>query len=177
MRHFIANLAAVELDIEVPSNPHFICSKDLHHTNHSTVARLVNDGLKVLWPTRVHRETVLILYSAAAAYMLKAVTALKVFCPNLIHFTCLSQGLRYVTENVRADFLQVHNQFRDKKVFLKAPRRVQSYKQHLPECTQRSKSDLFNCLHPKQFRLAPGDMKRLETQGLPLQEFMDIMKS
>jgi hypothetical protein len=50
--------------------------------------------LKVLWPVGVH--VVLILYSDAVAYMLKAATVLKVFCPNLIHFTCLAQGLQRV---------------------------------------------------------------------------------
>jgi hypothetical protein len=76
-----------ELDVEVPCNPHLICSKVLHHTNHSTAARFVNDGLKVLWPAGVHEKKVLILYPYAAAYMLKAATALKVFYLNLIHFT------------------------------------------------------------------------------------------
>jgi hypothetical protein len=45
---FITNLVAGKLDIEVPSNPHLICSKVLHHTNHSAIARFVNDGLKML---------------------------------------------------------------------------------------------------------------------------------
>jgi hypothetical protein len=31
----------------------------------------VRDGLKVLWPAGVHKEKLLILYSDAAAYMLK----------------------------------------------------------------------------------------------------------
>jgi hypothetical protein len=60
---FIANFVAGKLDIEVPSNPHLICSKVLHHKNHSTLARFVKDGLKMLWPTGVHEENVLILYS------------------------------------------------------------------------------------------------------------------
>jgi hypothetical protein len=60
---FIANLVAVKLDTQVPSNPHLICSKVLHHTYHSTVARLLNDGLKLLWSTGVHEAKVLILYS------------------------------------------------------------------------------------------------------------------
>jgi hypothetical protein len=95
MCHFIVNLVAVKLDIEVPSNPHFICPKDQHHINYSTVAKFVNDGLKVLWPTRVHMNMVLFLYSDAAAYMLKAATALKVFYQNLIPFTrtCLDHRL------------------------------------------------------------------------------------
>jgi hypothetical protein len=90
---FIANLVSCKLDIEVPSNLHLICSKVLHHTDHSTVAKFVNGGLKVLWPTGVQEEKLLILYSYAAACMLKAATALKVFHQNLIHFTCLAHGL------------------------------------------------------------------------------------
>jgi hypothetical protein len=53
---FIANIVAGKLDIEVPSNTHLICSKVLHHTNHSTVARYVNDGLNVLWPMEFTRR-------------------------------------------------------------------------------------------------------------------------
>jgi hypothetical protein len=88
----------------------------------------VNDGLKVLWPG-VHEEKVLILYSDAAAYMPKAATALKVFHPNLIHLTGLAHGLQCVAEEVRAKFYQANKLV---SVFLKAPHRVQSYKQHLP---------------------------------------------
>jgi hypothetical protein len=65
---FIVNLVAGKLDTAVPSNPHLICSKVLHHINHSTVARFVNNRLKVLRPTRVH-EKVLILNSDAVAYV------------------------------------------------------------------------------------------------------------
>jgi hypothetical protein len=72
--HFIVNLVAGKLEIEVPSNPHLIFSKVLHHSNHSTVAGFVNDRLKVLWSVGVHKEKVLILHSDAAAYMLKAAT-------------------------------------------------------------------------------------------------------
>jgi hypothetical protein len=42
VNRFITNCVAGKLDIEVPSNPHLICSKVLHHTNHSTVARFVS---------------------------------------------------------------------------------------------------------------------------------------
>jgi hypothetical protein len=87
----------------------------------------------VLWPTGDHEEKVLILYLDAATYMLKAVTALKVFYPNLIHFTCLAYGLQRVAEEIRAKFPQVNNFDGKRKVFLKTPHQVQSYKQHLPD--------------------------------------------
>jgi hypothetical protein len=54
---FITNLVAGKLGIEVPSNPHLICSKVLHHTNYCAIARFVNDGLKMF---RVHKKKVLI---------------------------------------------------------------------------------------------------------------------
>jgi hypothetical protein len=60
MGRFFANLVAGKLDIEVPSNPHLIFSKVLHHKNHSTVALFVNDGLKVMWLAGVLEETVVI---------------------------------------------------------------------------------------------------------------------
>jgi hypothetical protein len=108
MGRFIVNLVAGKLDTEVPSNPHLICSQVLHHTNHSTVARFVNDRFKVLRPTGVHKESVLLLYLDAASYMLKATTVLKVFYPNLIHFICLAHGLQRFAKKVRAKFSQMN---------------------------------------------------------------------
>jgi hypothetical protein len=96
-------LVAGKLGIEDPSNTHLICSNVMHHTNHFNFARFVNDALKVLLPTSgVHDEKVLILYSDAAAFVLKAANALKVFYPNLIHFTCLTHGLQRAAEEVKS---------------------------------------------------------------------------
>jgi hypothetical protein len=52
--HIIAEIFAGKLDVEIPSNPHLICSRVWDRTNHSTVAGLVNDGLKVTSATRVY---------------------------------------------------------------------------------------------------------------------------
>jgi hypothetical protein len=65
---FIKNLVAGKLVTSVPSNPRLICSEVLHHIDHSTVARFVNDGLGVSWPTEAHKEKVPILYSYAMVY-------------------------------------------------------------------------------------------------------------
>jgi hypothetical protein len=62
-----------------------------------------------------------ILYSDSAANMLKAATALKVFYPNLIRFTCLAHGLQHVAEEVRAKFSQENKLISLTKIFLKAP--------------------------------------------------------
>jgi hypothetical protein len=108
MSHFIANLLAGNLNIEVPSNPHLIYPKVLHHRYHSTVRRFVNYGLKILWSTRFLEEKLPILYSDVVSYVLKAATALKVFHPNLIYFTCLPHGLQHVAKEFRTKFSQVN---------------------------------------------------------------------
>jgi hypothetical protein len=76
---FVANLIVGKLDPEAHSKSFVIFSKVFENTNHSAVARFVKDGLKVMWPHSVQEEKMLVSYSDAADYMLKAATALKVF--------------------------------------------------------------------------------------------------
>jgi hypothetical protein len=66
--------------------------------------------------------------------MPKAATALKVFYQNLIHFTSVAHGLQRVVEEVTSPMLTnlFHQQ---KKVFVKAPQRVQCYRNQLPDVT------------------------------------------
>ncbi|KAJ8874336.1 hypothetical protein PR048_025182 [Dryococelus australis] len=91
---------------------------------------LMNDGLKVLWPDGIQEEKVLVLCSDAASYMLKTATALHVFYPNIIHFTCLAHGHRYIAKEVRSSYPQVNKIVSyTKKVFLKAPYPVLHYRE------------------------------------------------
>jgi hypothetical protein len=117
---FVAKLIIGILDPEAPSRSFLIFSKVLEHTNHSTVAQFVTDGMKVLWPQSIQEEKV--LYSDATACVLKA-TALKLFYQNLIHFTCMAHGLQRVAEEVRSNFPDVNKLISSttKKVFVKAP--------------------------------------------------------
>jgi hypothetical protein len=64
----IANIVAGKLGIGF-LYPNLICFKVLNHTNHFTVARFVNDGLKMRWHTGVN-EKVPILYSVVSYYKL-----------------------------------------------------------------------------------------------------------
>lgn len=65
--------------------------------------------------------------------MIKAGKTLKVFFPNMIHVTCLALMFQRIAEKMRGLFPNVNalvNNF--KKVFLKAPHRVEVYKDILP---------------------------------------------
>lgn len=129
---YIANLVMGTLDVE-PSPSYLVACRELDKTNHSTIARFVNDSLKNLFPDSSAAEKVLIFLSDAAPYMLKAGRALETFYPNMIHVTCFAHGLHRLAEEVRVAFDNVNTVIATtKKVFLKAPSRIVKYKELLP---------------------------------------------
>lgn len=72
------------------------------------------------------------MLSDAAAYMLKAYTNSKKFYVHLIHCTCLAHGLNRVAETIRTQFPLVNDLIKTgKKVFLKAPLRVQLFRDRM----------------------------------------------
>jgi hypothetical protein len=67
--------------------------------------------------------------TAAASYIIKAGTALKVIFPNITHLTCLAHGLHHVAETICANFPLVDRLVSSvKKVFVKAPYRKEAFK-------------------------------------------------
>jgi len=87
---YVANLLVGILKSNTPTRPFLLTCKVSEKTNHSTVARFINDGLKLLWPLGGNDEKVLLMLSDAAPYMTKTGDTLKVFYPNLIHVTCVA---------------------------------------------------------------------------------------
>lgn len=111
------------------TKPHLLSSQVLERTNHATIARFVNSNIKILWPRESHEERVLLLVTDAAAYMLKAGRDLKIFYPNIIHLTCLVHGFNRIAEEVRLHFPLINTLISSvKKIFLKAPLRVEAYR-------------------------------------------------
>lgn len=63
-------------------------------------------------------------------YMVKAGKAIKVFYSKMEHVTCLAHGLHRVAEEIRKHFPKVDQLISNcKKIFLKAPSRVQIFKE------------------------------------------------
>lgn len=73
------------------------------------------------------------LYVTDAAYMVKSAEALKVFYPKLIHVTCMANGLHRVAEVIREKYQNVDRLISNtKKIFFKAPSRVNTFKEMYP---------------------------------------------
>lgn len=130
---YIANLLVGVLNEQNASKPFLISCKKLDKTNHSTISRFVNDSLRILWPRGGNDEKVLLLCSDAAPYMIKAGKTLNVFFPNMIHISCLAHMIQRLAEKVREMYPNVNTLVSNlKKVFLKAPQRVDVYKEIMP---------------------------------------------
>nr|CAD7428770.1 unnamed protein product [Timema monikensis] len=105
---YVANVAVGKLDSTGRGKPHLVVSKMLEATNSSTIAIVVCDALRVLWPSENDDERSLVLLTDSAAYMLKAAESLKVFYTKLIHVTCLAHAVHRVAEDIRSHFQNVN---------------------------------------------------------------------
>ncbi|XP_003744005.1 uncharacterized protein LOC100907991 [Galendromus occidentalis] len=130
---FVVNTVIGCLNAQRPSFPFLINSEIVDRTNHTTVAQAFMNALVILWPDGVHHDRVLLCVSDAASYMKKAGEALRVLFPKLIHVTCLAHGIHRLCEEIRGLFPRVDSLIANvKKVFLKAPARIHTFRSIAP---------------------------------------------
>lgn len=131
---YIANLLVGILNAGCAGQSYLIASQELGRTNNLTITRFVNDALiKFYLPHAVPSDKILLMLSDAAAYMVKSAQNLKIFYKNLVHVTCIAHALNRVAEEIRYEFPDINALIMTaKKIFIKAPLRVQAYKDKLP---------------------------------------------
>lgn len=131
---YVANLMIGCLSEEQSSKSYLIACKVLDKTNHVTITRFINEAFMHFFvPDIVPTEKIILMLSDAAPYMVKAGQQLKVLYENLIHVTCLAHGINRVAEAIRSEFPIVNTLISSiKKVFVKAPLRIQMYREKLP---------------------------------------------
>lgn len=101
--------------------------------NFSTIVKLFDNSMFLLWPDGIQHNNVLLFLSDAAPYMKKAGTAIKALYSKMVHVTCLAHGMHRVAEEIRGKFPRVDKLIsRVKQVFLKAPSRTILFKTEAP---------------------------------------------
>lgn len=131
---YVANLIVGKL-CEDESTPYLLTCRQLEATNNETIVRFVNSSLQILYPKGA-QDKILLFVSDAARYMVKAGNTLKILFPNMLHVTCTAHGLHRVAETVRDNFPKVNRLISAvKKVFKKAPSRIQKYHEILEDLT------------------------------------------
>lgn len=118
---YIANVIIGILDDNDPQEQKYLLNTAvLEKANHSTIARLFDDSIKILGEN-FNKDSILLFISDAAPYMVKAARAIQVFYPKITHVTCLAHGLHRVCEQIRSIHQNVDRLIANtKKVFLKA---------------------------------------------------------
>lgn len=131
---YIANVVVGKLDPDNVQKGYLIYVAQLEKTNASTIVQTVQEALRILWqgaPNTAGR--LLLLVTDSVAYMLSAGKILKDIYPKVIHETCLAHGLHRVAEAIREEHPKVNMLISaGKKIFLKAPKRVEAFRKHLP---------------------------------------------
>lgn len=131
---YVANVIVGVMDPFEKHKIFLLTSEQLQKTNSTTIAQLFTNALALLWPNGIEHERVLLFLTDAATYMKKAGNALKVLFPNMIHLTCLAHALHRIAEEVRGLYPEVDSLVSSvKKVFVKAPSRVQVFKEIAPD--------------------------------------------
>lgn len=125
----IGNVVIGIMEPEKPEGSIFLLTSEvLEQTNHTTIARLFNSALSLLWPDGIQHDNILLFLSDGVAYMLKAGRGLKVLYPKMLHLTCQAHALNLVAEEVRFAFTDINQLISNvKKVFLKAPTRIERF--------------------------------------------------
>ncbi|XP_029344564.1 uncharacterized protein LOC115033901 [Acyrthosiphon pisum] len=128
---FVANVIVGIFEADYPGKQYLVHSEQLEKTNYSTFARVFDKSIGIIG---IQHKNVLLFTSDAAPYiMIKAGNTLKAFYPKMIHITCTAHGLHRVAEEVRGKFSNVDKLTSSvKKIFRKAPNRVQLFKDEAP---------------------------------------------
>ncbi|KAF0688154.1 CGG triplet repeat-binding protein 1, partial [Aphis craccivora] len=85
---YIANVIVGTLEEYCAGEIFLLNSDELDKANHSTICKLFDKSMNILWPGGIRHDNVLLFLSDAAPYMVKAGEVLKSFYTKMIHVTC-----------------------------------------------------------------------------------------
>jgi len=80
----------------------------LEKANHSTISKLFDRSLFILWPEGILHDNVLLFVSDAAPYI-KSGKSLQVLYSKMVHITCLAHDLHRVAEQIRMNFPKINS--------------------------------------------------------------------
>lgn len=131
---FVANVVIGTLELGCPGKTFLFNMELLEKTNNSTIVKLFDKTMCLLYPEGVKHDNILLFVSDAAPYMVKAGKNIKALYSKMEHVTCLAHGLHRVAEEVRRHFPKVDALISNvKKIFVKCSSRVLKFKEIAPE--------------------------------------------
>lgn len=133
---YVANVIVGTLEENNYGKQFLLHVEEMEKANHTTIFKLFDKSMNILWPEGVRHDDVLLFLSDAAPYMVKSGDAIKNLYSKIIHVTCLAHAFHRVAETVRINNPKIDKIIANvKKVFRKAPSRIQVFKNMAPTLT------------------------------------------
>lgn len=98
---FVANVIIGALEENGSGKIFLLNVEELEKTNHSTVFKLFDKSMNILWPDGVKHDDELLFLTDGVPCMIKTTSSIKTLNPKMIHATCLACRLHRVAETVR----------------------------------------------------------------------------
>lgn len=95
---YVANVIVGTLEVTEPGKTFLVNCEVLEKANNSTITKLFDWSMGIIWPNGVKHNQVLLFVSDAAPYMVKAVKNIKALYSRMTHITCLAHGLHRVAK-------------------------------------------------------------------------------
>lgn len=130
---YVANVIVGKLHPERAHPGYMIHSEHLQACNSTTIAKVFQNALQLLWPKGILYNDVLLLVTDGAGYMKKAAHSLSILYSSMLRITCVAHTLPLVAETIRSNFKKTDSLITlVKNVFRKSPKRVQKFKEKYP---------------------------------------------
>jgi len=104
---YIAHVVVGTLEKNESGKIFLLTSEQLERANFSTISKLFDKSMNLLWPNDVLHDNVLLFLTDAAPYMVKAANSLKALYSKMVHVTCLAHAHHRVAEKIRGSFKKV----------------------------------------------------------------------
>lgn len=135
-KRFIANFLVGTLKNDCAGNSHLWTSKFLDKTTDKTIVDFVLQSFNSLWPNGNYSCKVLLMLTDATQHMVKAGEILSKMFPLMIHLTCSTRAFDKIVETISESFPLGNNLLSaGSKIFVKAPRRRNIFKEILPNAS------------------------------------------
>lgn len=122
---YISNVIVGTLEVDKPEKVYLLNSEVLEKTNYSTITKVFDKSIFLLWPDGIRHDDVMLFLSDEVPYMIKAGKTIRALYSKMVHITCLAHGVHRVTEEIRGQFTNVDKLIaKVKRIFLKCPARI-----------------------------------------------------
>lgn len=97
---YVANVVVGTMEEDGSGEQFLINCEQLEKVNFSTISKVFDRSLGLIYPNGIQHDSVLLLLTDAAPYMVKAANSLQALYSKMVHVTCLAHALHRVAESV-----------------------------------------------------------------------------